>query len=98
MINANSIKQRSIIASALKYEVVLEKIEDILKKEADQGKYLVYIDYKKLGIERSDCSSICNVLANVGFNTGITDDKKILISWYHDLDKINLLENYEKTI
>lgn len=104
MINANSIKQRSLIASYLKYEKEINIISDKIVETANKGGFMLYIDpMKEFKIPRYECSGILNVFTNAGFITGIKDnaeyeDKggKLIISWYHDLDKINLLDDYDK--
>lgn len=106
MITANSIKQRSLIASLENFKSEIEKVEELIKSAADQGLYMISFDPEKNGLNRraEDCSGILNVFKNKGFTVGIKKLETIkaksiiLISWYDDLDKINLLENYEETI
>ncbi len=96
MINDKEIKQRSLIAARIKYEKEINLISEKIKETADNGEFLLYFDPKPLKIKRSEWTGILNVFDNVGFDTGISDEK-LLITWFKNLNEINLLENYEKT-
>lgn len=93
-ININEIKQRSLIAVYLKYEEEIEKIYESIKEAADKGEFMIYYNPKVLKIDRKCWTGILNVFDNIGFTTGIKDDK-LLISWFYDLKGINLLEDYK---
>ena len=97
MINANSIKQRSLIASYLKYEKEINVISDKITEASNNGEFMIYIDSKKeFNIRYNKCSGILNVFTNAGFITGIRDNGELIISWFHDLDKIDLLKDYDR--
>lgn len=56
---------------------------------------MIYFDAKAAKIRRDIWSSILNVFDNMGFRTGIKNEK-LLITWFSNLSEIDLLENYEK--
>lgn len=94
MINANDIKQRSLIASHIRYEKELDIIGKAIKEAADKGEFMLYYNPNKLRMKATDCSGILNVLTNAGFTTGIKDNK-LIISWFDNLKDIDLLKDYE---
>jgi len=97
MITTKEIKQRSIIAAIEKYkkEIELILISNAIILAADEGKFMIYFDAKAAKIKRDTWTAILNAFDNVGFKTGIKNEK-LLISWFSDLEEIDLLENYEK--
>ena len=95
MINVKDIKQRSLIAIREKYKKEIEVISQEIKNAANNGEFMIYYNPRNLRLERAEWTGILNVFYNLGFITGIKDNKLLLISWFDKLNEINLLENYE---
>ena len=96
MIGAKEIKQRAIISALEKYEPEINQISKAILEAADRGEFMLYYDPKNLKrVRRQDWTAILNTFDNAGYKTGIKDGK-LLISWFHDLSEINLLETYKE--
>lgn len=95
ILNVNSVKQRAIISSRILYEEKIKEIEKAIEEEANKGHFCLLFTKNKCGrLTDNQCSSILNVFANAGFSTGFKG-QDLFISWWDNLDKIDLLEDYE---